>query len=418
MSAYRPYLKYKLSGVEWVGDIPSHWAIGPTFAKVAESKSKNSLGLEENVLSLSYGNIIRRNVEDNFGLMPESFNTYQIVQSGDVILRLTDLQNDKRSLRVGLAKERGIITSAYLNLRGKSDINPSYLYQLLHSYDTTKVFYGMGGGLRQSMKFEDFRRLPLLLPSLPEQQQIASFLDRECGKLDALQAKQERLIELLKEKRQALISHAVTRGLDPTAKLKPSGIEWLGDVPEHWRMTTIKRFSTLQRGHDLTDSERTEGQYPVITSGGISGTHGSYVARGPGVVTGRYGSTGRLFYIDENFWPHNTSLYVKDFHRNLPRFVWYSLQTVDFAAHSAKAAVPGIDRNDIHALPVTVPPEDEQRAIVAHLDEKCGKIDQLKAKAERGIELLKERRSALISAAVTGKIDVRDVAAVSNRKAR
>lgn len=118
------------------------------------------LGLEDNVLSLSYGNIIRRNVEDNFGLMPESFNTYQIVKSGDVILRLTDLQNDKRSLRVGLAKEGGIITSAYLSLRGKSDVDPSYLYQLLHSYDTTKVFYGMSGGLRQSMKFEDFRRLP------------------------------------------------------------------------------------------------------------------------------------------------------------------------------------------------------------------------------------------------------------------
>jgi type I restriction enzyme S subunit len=99
-------------------------------------------------------------VEDNFGLMPESFNTYQIVKSGDVILRLTDLQNDKRSLRVGLAKEGGIITSAYLSLRGKSDVDPSYLYQLLHSYDTTKVFYGMSGGLRQSMKFEDFRRLP------------------------------------------------------------------------------------------------------------------------------------------------------------------------------------------------------------------------------------------------------------------
>lgn len=247
MSAYQPYPKYKASGVEWVGKIPSHWMVAPTFAKVIESKSKNSLGLEENVLSLSYGNIVRRNVEDNYGLMPESFNTYQIVKPGDVILRLTDLQNDKRSLRVGMATEDGIITSAYLTLRGKSEVEPSYLYRLLHSFDTTKVFYGMGGGLRQSMKFDDFRRLPILLPPLSEQCQIAAFLDRECGKLDALQAKQERLIDLLTEKRQALISHAVTRGLDSSAKLKPSGIEWLGDVPAHWlegRIKTISVFTT------------------------------------------------------------------------------------------------------------------------------------------------------------------------------
>jgi type I restriction enzyme S subunit len=125
------------------------------------------------------------------------------------------------------------------------------------------------------------------------------------------------------------------------------------------------------------------------------------------VVTGRYGSTGRLFYIEENYWPHNTSLFVSAFHGNNPRFVWYSLQTVDFAAHSAKAAVPGIDRNDIHVLPVAVPPTDEQSAIVAVLESEMTKMDSLTSEAQRAIDLLRERRSALISAAVTGQIDVR-----------
>ena len=184
-------------------------------------------------------------------------------------------------------------------------------------------------------------------------------------------------------------------------KYKDSGVEWLGEIPDAWQTVTIKRFSTLQRGHDLTDAEHTEGAYPVITSGGISGTHGTFMARGPGVVTGRYGSTGRLFYIEENFWPHNTTLYVSDFHDNLPRFVWYSLQTVDFASHSGKAAVPGIDRNDIHVLPAIVPPLPEQTAIATFLDAETSKIDALIAEQRRLIELLKEKRQAVISHAVT-----------------
>jgi type I restriction enzyme S subunit len=130
---------------------------------------------------------------------------------------------------------------------------------------------------------------------------------------------------------------------------------------------------------------------------------------GPGVVTGRYGSTGRLFYIAANFWPHNTSLFVSNFHGNHVRFVWYSLQTVDFAAHSAKAAVPGIDRNDIHVLKVVVPPKDEQATIVTFLDSALDQLDTLTTEVQRAIDLLAERRTALISAAVTGQIDVRGV---------
>jgi type I restriction enzyme S subunit len=252
----------------------------------------------------------------------------------------------------------------------------------------------------------------LAYPPLDEQAHISAFLDGETAKIDALIAEQKRLIELLKEKRQAVISHAVTKGLDPNAPMKPSSIESLGEVPAHWPIVAIKRFSTLQRGYDLTDAERTDGPYPVVTSGGISGSHGSFMAPCPGVVTGRYGSTGRLFYVEDDFWPHNTSLYVSHFHGNHSRFVWYSLQTVDFAAHCAKAAVPGIDRNDIHVLPVAVPPIDEQLAIVEYLDAGTAKLDTLTAEAQRAIDLLQERRTTLISAAVTGQIDVRDFAVV------
>ncbi|WP_158122354.1 hypothetical protein [Vibrio vulnificus] len=143
---YKAYPEYKDSTIDWVGDIPSSWVVKPTFSVFDPSVNKNTDGRETTVLSLSYGNIVERNVETNFGLLPESFSTYQIVDNGDLILRLTDLQNDKKSLRVGLVKQKGVITSAYLKLGVTKSIEPRFAYRLLHSYDTTKVFYGMGGG--------------------------------------------------------------------------------------------------------------------------------------------------------------------------------------------------------------------------------------------------------------------------------
>ncbi|MBP8787600.1 MAG: hypothetical protein KBF41_08595, partial [Azonexus sp.] len=146
-------------------------------------------------------------------LLPESFETYQIVRPADIVFRLTDLQNDKRSLRTAIVKELGIITSAYLAAK-PTGIQAHYLSYLLRAYDVTKVFYSMGGGLRQSMKFADIKRLPTLVPPVAEQTAIATFLDRETAKIDGLIAEQEKLIALLKERRSALISAAVTGKID------------------------------------------------------------------------------------------------------------------------------------------------------------------------------------------------------------
>lgn len=209
-----PDVPMKDSGIEWLDSIPSSWEVKPTYAICSASTEKNTDGLENNVLSLSYGNIIKRKTDTNFGLLPDSFNTYQIVKDGDIILRLTDLQNDKNSLRVGLVTQSGIITPAYLKLSVKHAITPSFSYYLLHTYDIFKVFYGMGGGLRQSMKFEDFRRLPLLIPSKIEQESIVTFIDKRIIKIDILIEKQLQQIAPLKERRTALISAAVTGKID------------------------------------------------------------------------------------------------------------------------------------------------------------------------------------------------------------
>jgi len=211
---FKPYPSYKDSGAEWLRRVPAHWDIAPLFTVARERDIRNSQGRETNVLSLSYGRIVRRDVSANFGLMPESFNTYQIVGPDNIVLRLTDLQNDKRSLRVGIVREPGIITSAYVALGVVTRVTPSYFFHLLHAYDITKVFYALGGGVRQTMKFEDLKRMPILVPIENEQCAIADFLNRETGRIDELVSENERLIELLREERAALIARAVTKGLD------------------------------------------------------------------------------------------------------------------------------------------------------------------------------------------------------------
>jgi type I restriction enzyme S subunit len=407
------YPAYKASGMEWLNEVPTHWGVGSLrwltrrYSGGTPDKTNLSYWEDGTIPWLNSGSVNDRVIkEPSTYITADAFSSSSAkwIPEGALVMALAG-QGKTKGMVARLAIRTTCNQSMAAIIPG-TEVSSSFLFWWLDS-NYQNIRNMAGGDLRDGLNLELLGNIQCPIPTLVEQDRIAAFLDRETTKLDALAAEQRRLIDLLKEKRQALISHAVTKGLNPHARMKPSGFIWLGDVPDHWDVTVIKRFSTLQRGHDLTDVERTEGVYPVVTSGGISGTHGSFMARGPGVVTGRYGSTGRLFYIETDFWPHNTSLYVSDFHDNAPRFVWYSLHTVDFTAHSAKAAVPGIDRNDIHVLPVAVPPKDEQLAIVAFLDSETARLDQLTAEAQRVIDLLRERRTALISASVTGKIDVR-----------
>lgn len=208
-----PNVKMKDSGVEWIGQVPEHWEVKPFFALVAELNRKNVGLVETNILSLSYGNIIQKPETRNMGLTPESYETYQIVESGEIVFRFTDLQNDKRSLRSAQVTQRGIITSAYMAVKPQS-IDSTYFAWLMRSYDLCKVFYAMGGGLRQSLKFEDVRRLPVFIPPVNEQSAIANTINAGTARIDALVEKTEQSITLLKERRSAFITAAVTGQID------------------------------------------------------------------------------------------------------------------------------------------------------------------------------------------------------------
>jgi type I restriction enzyme S subunit len=203
------------SGQVWLGKVPAYWHRTYLMGVAHELKQKNSPGNLPTLLSLSYGKIIEKDIHDNGGLLPNSFDTYQLVTRGQTILRLTDLQNDHRSLRVGYVEQSGMITSAYSCVTPRPNIYSRYLYYYLHAADLRKVFYSMGGGVRQSMKFNNLKRLVMFVPpTIQEQQQIVEYIDTQIKKVDAIQQKTKRSIRLLEEYRTSLISNVITGKLN------------------------------------------------------------------------------------------------------------------------------------------------------------------------------------------------------------
>jgi type I restriction enzyme, S subunit len=202
-------VEMKDSGVDWISKIPKHWDISPMFTLFDENKIKNKKGRQD-VLTLSYGKIKYRDLSKLGGLFPESFKGYQVMTLESIIIRSTDLQNDHKSLRVGHVGLEGVITSAYLGLKPKEEINTKYYYYSIHLADLKKVLYGLGGGLRQSLRYDDFKRFPILNPPKIEREEISKCLDNIDNKTNTLIDKLDRKISLLKDYRQSLISFVVT----------------------------------------------------------------------------------------------------------------------------------------------------------------------------------------------------------------
>ena len=279
----KPYPAMKDSGVEWLGEVPSHWTRLPGRACYREKKVPNKGLTETTVLSLSYGHIVVKPPEQLHGLVPSSFETYQIVEPGDIIVRPTDLQNDWNSLRFGLSRNRGVITSAYMCLYTEEVVMRPYGHLLLHTYDLKKVFYGLGSGLRQNLDWRDFKYLPCIVPPRIEQAAIARYLDHADRRIQRYIRAKQKLVTLLEEQKQALIHQAVTGKVDirtgqPYPAYKPSGVEWLGEMPEHWEVVQLRRVA-LDRcdgpfGSGLKSSHYTEEGIRVVRLQNIG--HGEF----------------------------------------------------------------------------------------------------------------------------------------------
>lgn len=246
------------------------------------------------------------------------------------------------------------------------------------------------------------------IPPLDEQRAIAAFLDYKTQQIDQLIAKKESLLEKLDEKRTALISHAVTKGLDPTVPMEDSGVEWLGEIPEHWETKKIQYIGRLKSGENIISQQiEPDGLYPVFGGNGIRGYFDSYNHDGHYILIGRQGALcGNINYANGKFWALEHAVVVNPLVRFEVFWLGELLKIMNLNQYSTSAAQPGLSVEQIARLKIPFPPFNEQKVIAQYLSKKTVEIDRQKVKILQAIEVLKEYRTALITNAVTGKIDV------------
>ena len=421
----------KNSGVEWLGEVPAHWEQLPGHACFTEHQCPNKGMIEETVLSLSYGKIVVKPPEKLHGLVPASFETYQVIDPGDIIIRPTDLQNDWNSLRFGYSTVRGIITSAYMCFHTESRLSPRYGHLLLHTYDLKKVFYGLGSGLRQNLDWRDFKYLPCAIPPLTEQAAIVRYLGYVERRIQRYVRTKRKLLVLLAEQKQAIIHRAVTRGLDPDVPLKPSGVEWLGDVPAHWEVVPLKHWLNINKAV-LPENTDAEFKFYYIDIGSVgtgmltkdiqsiqfkaAPSRARRIVRKDDTIVSTVRTYLKSVWFAEN--PKDNLVASTGFavltprQKTLPKLVSYVAQSNSFTnrvtAESVGIAYPAIAESRLGTFHVSVPPLSEQTAIAVYLDKTTAKIDAAIARARREIALLSEYRTRLIADVVTGKVDVRE----------
>lgn len=296
---------------------------------------------------------------------------------------------------VKLSPDLSLINLSFLNWAINSDLVK--MNAELVSSGTTRIRISLG----------ELKKLKIPYPILIEQQAIANFLDYETAQIDTLIEKQQTLIQLLKEKRQAVISHAVTKGLNPDAPMKDSGVEWLGEVPEHWEVGRLKNVLRIRNGRDYKEVEVESGGYPVYGSGGIFKRSSDYLFDGESVLFGRKGTVDKPLLVSGKFWTVDTMFYSEVFSNAKPNYIYHQALLFPFDQLSTNTALPSMTQENLLELGCVIPPFGEQEQICQYLSDKLKVFLNLVSKAEQAIQLMQERRTALISAAVTGKIDVR-----------
>ena len=422
----------KDSGIEWVGAMPRAWKMNTIAQIFLQVKCKNTGLQEKNLLSLSYGKVKRKSIDTVEGLLPESFDGYNIIEKDDIVLRLTDLQNDHTSLRVGLAEERGIITSAYLTIRNRSNFCPKYLYYYLHSFDIAKGFYGMGAGVRQGLNWDGVKWLKILAPSVPEQERIAAFLDAECAEIDTVLEKTRASIEEYKKLKQAVITQAVTKGIRGDRPMKNSGIEWIGEIPAGVPISRVGLHFDIVLGKMLCsapvdDNYTLESYYCAadVHFEGLSNGEKKKMWFSPDekeqycvkngdllVVEGGAGAGGCAIAVstDVPIYIQNSIMIVRSKGISNIRYLRYLLEClvkkgyIDVVCN--KATIPHFTKDKLANVPFIVFSQSEQEEIAEYLNEKCAGIDALIVKKQQYITEIENYKKSLIYEYVTGKKEV------------
>ena len=425
MTPAKGYMEMKDSGIEWVGDIPEVWDVFPAGGVFNEVKEKNTNNQYSNPFSFRYGEIVDKKISGEIDeSVEETLSAYRVVSPNTIMINGLNLNYDFISQRVAIVKERGIITSAYLAVQpDENRIVPRFVLYLLKAYDYRQVFHGIGSGIRKTLKFQDFKNIKIVAPSLTEQTAIASYLDTQCAKIDEIIAQAKASIEDYKQWKASIIYEAVTKGLDPNVEMKESGIPCVDEIPKSWTVTRFGKIATVKS--NLVNPKDYQ-SYKQISPENIEKGSGVLLDCGTveesGVISGNH-----LFYKGQILYskirPPLNKVIIAPFDGlcsadmypidtdHCSRFILYLMLSAYFNEQVAlvtgnRVKMPKINQNELSQIMVAIPSGTEEQQIAKYLDSSCSQIDVLIKEKQSLLDDLESYKKSLIYEIVTGKRSV------------
>ena len=398
------YDSYKDSGVKWLGEIPSHWVMKRLRAALSERKERFNNAESLIILSLIKDKgIIPYDEKGEVGnKSKDDYTQYKVARKGDLVINSMNVIIGS----LGITPYDGYISPAYYAFKPNNDIFLPYYNYILSLRKVQQSIRCFSKGImeiRLKISAYDFLSMPFPFPTLKEQEAIANYLDAATSKIDEAIAQQQKMIDLLNERKQIIINNAVSKGLDPNVKMKSSGIDWIGDIPEHWEIRKARLCIIINNGSD----PKLKGDIPVYGSGADSfRTCGEY-KEGPCVLLGRKGATLHIpHYIEGRYWNVDTAFDVKTKNGMSLRYYYYLATCFDYPYYMSQTTLPSMTSFDYNKMKLPIPPENEQVDIVKFLDVKNKKTEELIECHKRLISLLQERKQIIINDVVTGKVKV------------
>ena len=429
------YSEYKDSGVKWLGEIPSHWEMQRWRFLMTENCRKNTDCKIHLQLQFKYGDIVQKANQSDETDVLETISKYTIVEPNDIMINGLNLNYDFISQRVAQVQEEGVITSAYISLRPTDIANSRYYTYFLKSMDSKKMFHGMGTGIRLTLSYNELKNQFIPYPPLKEQELIANFLDTATSKIDAAIAQQQKMIDLLNERKQIIINNAVTKGLDPNVKMKPSGIDWIGDIPEHWNLKRLGYCSWIRARlgwKGLKANEYVDNGYPFLSAFNIQNNklvwdNVNFINKqrydespeiklnvGDILLVKDGAGIGKCARVDTmplgEATANGSIAFITPYDGLFYKYLHYFIISPSFKRYTVLLltgmGVPHFTQGEMKNVLIPIPTIDEQLKISEYLDGKLGKIDTVIDSYKRQISLLQERKQIIINDVVTGKVKV------------
>lgn len=425
----------KGSGIPWIGKVPSNWLVEPIFSDFVEVTRKNKFGREKKALKFTYGEIVpKANFDaDNDNYVADTILKYTIVEPGTIMLNGLNLNYDFISQRIGLVKQKGVITSAYTAFKpiNMQKISSKYSTYLFKAYDNCKAFHNMGGGVRKILNFKELSKQPFIHPPIGEQHRIADYLDTKCARIDSIRKNVEAEIEALKEYKKSVITEAVTKGLDPDVEMKDSGIPWIGEIPKEWVICKVKNVVShigsgttptsgkiefyengtvnwIQSG-DLYETNKINETNKKVSESAIKLFPALHIYKAKFIVIAMYGaSVGNIAISNIDACVNQACCCIKTNEFNNLKYMFYWLFSCknDFLKITDGGGQPNISQTKIKNQYYLKPPIEEQHRIVDFLDTKCARIDSIIQKKQELLANLDTYKKSLIYEYVTGKKEV------------